>query len=373
MTAAMPIDTGASAPAALRPHAEEAFAHELKALAAADDRSRPARWNLSPWAVAMYLLGGVLPDGTVITPKYVGPRRIVEVAVTTLATDRALLLLGVPGTAKTWVSEHLAAAISGDSTLLVQGTAGTPEEAIRYGWNYAELLTHGPSRDALVPSPVMRAMAEGRIARVEELTRIPADVQDTLITILSEKTLPIAELGAETQAVRGFNLIATANDRDRGVNELSSALRRRFNTVVLPLPASAEDEVDIVTRRVEQLGRSLELPAAPEGMDEIRRVVTVFRELRSGVTADGRTKVKSPSGTLSTAEAISVVTNGLALAAHFGDGVLRAPDIAAGIQGAVVRDPAADRVVWQEYLETVVRERDGWKDFYRACREVSSS
>ncbi|MBG7700619.1 AAA family ATPase [Streptomyces sp. MC1] len=357
---------------ALRPHAEQAFAAELAALAAQDDRPRPARWKLSPWAVATYLLGGTLPDGTVITPKYVGPRRSVEVAVTTLATDRALLLLGVPGTAKTWVSEHLAAAVSGDSTLLVQGTAGTPEEAIRYGWNYARLLAHGPSRDALVPSPVMRAMAEGMTARVEELTRIPADVQDTLITILSEKTLPIPELGEEVQAVRGFNLIATANDRDRGVNDLSSALRRRFNTVVLPLPESADAEVDIVTRRVEQLGRSLDLPAAPDGIEEIRRVVTVFRELRDGITADGRTKVKSPSGTLSTAEAISVVTNGLALATHFGDGVLRPGDVAAGILGAVVRDPAADRVVWQEYLETVVREREGWTDFYRACREVSA-
>ncbi|MEW2109549.1 MULTISPECIES: ATP-binding protein [Streptomyces] len=357
---------------ALRPHAETAFAGELAALAAQDDRPRPARWNLSPWAVATYLLGGTLPDGTVITPKYVGPRRIVEVAVTTLATDRALLLLGVPGTAKTWVSEHLAAAVSGDSTLLVQGTAGTPEEAIRYGWNYAQLLAHGPSRDALVPSPVMRAMADGMTARVEELTRIPADVQDTLITILSEKTLPIPELGAEVQAVPGFNLIATANDRDRGVNELSSALRRRFNTVVLPLPESVQAEVDIVSRRVEQLGRSLDLPRLPDGTEEIMRVVTVFRELRGGVTEDGRTKVKSPSGTLSTAEAISVVTNGLALATHFGDGVLRPTDVAAGILGAVVRDPAADRVVWQEYLETVVRERDGWKDFYRACREVSA-
>ncbi|MGI5349326.1 ATP-binding protein [Streptomyces sp. CA-250714] len=357
---------------ALRPHAEDAFADELAALAEADDRPRPARWRLSPWAVATYLLGGELPGGTVITPKYVGPRRIIEVAISTLATDRALLLLGVPGTAKTWVSEHLAAAVSGDSTLLVQGTAGTAEEAIRYGWNYAQLLAQGPSREALVPSPVMRAMAEGMTARVEELTRIPADVQDTLITVLSEKTLPIPELGQEVQAVSGFNLIATANDRDRGVNELSSALRRRFNTVVLPLPETAEAEVEIVARRVGQLGRSLDLPPAPEGFDEIRRVVTVFRELREGVTDDGRTKLKSPSGTLSTAEAISVVTGGLALAAHFGDGVLRAGDVAAGILGAVVRDPSSDQVVWQEYLEAVVREREGWKDFYRACREVSA-
>jgi len=159
-----------------------------------------------------------------------------------LATDRALLLVGLPGTAKTWVSEHLAAAISGDSTLLVQGTAGLPEEALRYGWNYARLLAEGPSEAALTPSPVMLAMQTGKIARIEELTRIPSDVQDALITLLSEKTLPIPELNNEVQALPGFNVIATANDRDRGVNELSSALRRRFNTIVMPMPATLEEE-----------------------------------------------------------------------------------------------------------------------------------
>jgi MoxR-like ATPase len=357
----------------LRPHAERQYADELAALAEHDDRPRPPGWRLSPWAVTTYLLGGTVAAGVEITPKYIGARRIVEVAVATLATDRALLLLGVPGTAKTWLSEHLAAAVSGDSTLLVQGTAGTAEEAIRYGWNYARLLAEGPSRAALVPSPVMRAMAEGRLARVEELTRMPSDIQDALITILSEKTLPIPELGDEVQATKGFSVIATANDRDRGVNDLSSALRRRFNTVVLPVPATADEEVDIVARRVAQVGRALELPEAAQarGPDEIRRVVAVFRELREGVTADGRTKVKSPSGTLSTAEVISVVTQGLSLAAHFGDGVLRPADVAAGIVGAVVQDPVSDRVVWQEYLEAVVRERESWRDLYRACREVS--
>ena len=357
---------------ALRPHAEQTYATELEALAGADDRQRPPGWRLSPWAVTQYLLGTTLDDGTEITPKYIGSRRVVEVAVATLATDRALLLIGVPGTAKTWLSEHLAAAVSGDSTLLVQGTAGTSEEAVRYGWNYARLLAEGPSEAALVPSPVMTAMARGSIGRIEELTRMPSDVQDGLITVLSEKALPVAELGAEVQAQRGFNIIATANDRDRGVNDLSSALRRRFNTVVLPVPDSAEDEVRIVTQRVEQLGRSLELPEVPTSLTEIQRVVTVFRELRSGVTEDASTKVKSPSGTLSTAEAISVITNGIALAAHFGDGQLRPADVAAGIQGAVVQDRVSDGVVWREYLETVARERDGWGDFYRACREVGA-
>ncbi len=356
--------------AILRQHAEILFREELAALAAIDDRAKPPNWKLSPWATATYLLGGRAGD-VEITPKYIGSRRLIEIAIATLATDRALLLLGVPGTAKTWVAEHLSAAISGNSTQLVQGTAGTAEEQVRYGWNYALLLAKGPSREAIVPSPLMQAMTTGTIARIEELTRIPADVQDTLITILSEKTLPIPELSDEVQAKKGFNVIATANNRDKGVNELSSALKRRFNTVVLPVPDSAEEELDIVRRRVEALGKSLEIPAQPPAMEEIRRLVTVFRELRDGKTEDGKTKLKAPSGTLSTAEAISVVASGLALAAHFGDGVLRAGDVASGIIGAVVKDPVQDRIVLQEYLETVVKERDGWKDLYRACRELT--
>jgi MoxR-like ATPase len=280
------------------------------------------------------------------------------------------LLLGVPGTAKSWVAEHLAAAISGDSTLLVQGTAGTDENALRYGWNYARLLAEGPTAGALVPSPLMRALEAGKIARVEELTRVPSEVQDTLISILSEKTLPIPELGTEVQARRGFNVIATANNRDKGVNDLSSALLRRFNTVVLPLPDSIDDEVKIVSQRVAEMGRALALPAEAPALQELRRLVTIFRELRSGVTEDGKTKLKTPSGSLSTAEAISVVNNGLAIAAYYGDGVMRAADVAAGLTGAVVKDPVQDRVVWLEYLETVVKERDGWKDLYRSCKEV---
>lgn len=363
----MKSDPGATV---LRRHAEQQFAEELAALIKHDDRQRPPNWKLSPWGVAQYILGGKLDRGTEITPKYVGNRRLVEIAIATLATDRALLLLGVPGTAKTWLSEHLAAAISGDSTLLVQGTAGTAEETIRYGWNYALLLARGPSQDALVPSPVMRAMREGKITRVEELTRIPADVQDTLITILSEKTLPIPELDDEVQAVRGFNLIATANNRDRGVNELSSALRRRFNTVILPTPATADEEVAIVKTRVEAMGRALELPGDAAPIEEIRRIVAIFRELRDGKTDDGKTKLKSPSGSMSTAEAISVVNSGIALATHFGDGRLRAGDMASGLTGAIVKDPVQDAIVWKEYLETVVKEREGWSDLYRACRET---
>lgn len=354
----------------LRQHAEELYALELEELGKQDQDKRPANWHLSPQSAVTYLIGGKLKNGFEVTPKYIGNKRLMEIAVATLTTDRALLLYGLPGTAKSWVSEHLAAAISGDSTLIVQGTAGTGEEAIRYGWNYARLLAEGPTEKALVETPVMRAMKDGKIVRIEELTRIGADVQDALITILSEKSLPIPELNTEVQAVRGFNVIATANNRDKGVNELSSALKRRFNTVILPVPDSMDEEIDIVKRRVESFEKIMELPAEPPALQEIRRIVTIFRELRSGVTMDGKTKIKMPSGTLSTAEAISVVNNGLAMAAYFGDGQLKANDLAAGIIGAVVKDPVQDKIVWQEYLETVVKPRDEWKDIYRACRDL---
>jgi MoxR-like ATPase len=354
----------------LRQSAEDIFADELVALARKDDRERPPNWKLSPQAVVTYVMGGKAADGTVIAPKYVGNRRLIETAVATLATDRALLLLGVPGTAKSWVSEHLAAAISGTSRRLIQCTAGTDENQIRYGWNYAQLLAKGPSREALVPTPLMRAMEDGTIVRLEELTRMGSEVQDTLITVLSEKTLPIPELNTAVDAQRGFNVIATANTRDKGVNELSSALKRRFNVVVLPLPTSIEEETQIVVKRVQEIGMSLKLPPIAPADKEIARIVMLFRELRDGQTLNGKMKLKTVSGSLSTAEAISVGVSAWAEAAHFGGGRIDAPSLAGNLVGAVVKDPVQDSVALQEYLENVVRGRDGWSDLYAAIREV---
>ena len=354
----------------LRRAAEELYAEEIEALGRDDDRARPANWRLSPRAVVTYLMGGKTKSGVDITPKYIGNRRLIETAVATLATDRALLLLGVPGTAKSWVSEHLAAAISGTSGLLVQCTAGTDENQIRYGWNYAQLLAKGPSREALVATPLMRAMEEGAIVRFEELTRMGSDVQDTLITVLSEKTLPIPELNSAVNAQRGFNLIATANNRDKGVNELSSALKRRFNVVVLPLPTDLEEEAQIVVKRVAEIGGGLELPKIEPADQEIARVVAIFRELRDGQTLDGKLKLKTSSGSLSTAEAIAVTIGAWAEAGHFGSGAIDAQSLAANLVGAIVKDPVQDKVVLHEYLETVVRERKEWGDLYGAIREV---
>ncbi|RUM08768.1 ATP-binding protein [Rhizobium chutanense] len=354
----------------LRRPAEQNYASELAALAKGDDRPRPANWRLSPQAVVTYLLGGKASDGTAISAKYVGNRRLIETAVATLATDRALLLLGLPGTAKSWVSEHLAAAISGSSQRLIQCTAGTDENQIRYGWNYALLLAKGPSPEALVKTPLVRAMEEGTLLRLEELTRMGSDVQDTLITVLSEKTLPVPELDIAIDAERGFNIIATANNRDKGVNDLSSALKRRFNVVVLPSPSTLEEETQIVVKRVSEIGTNLSLPPIQPADKELARVVTLFREIRDGKTLNGKTKLKTSTGTLSTAEAISVGVSAWAEAAHFGDGRIDANALATNIVGAVVKDPVQDSVALAEYLETVVRTRDGWSDLYEAIREV---
>jgi MoxR-like ATPase len=306
----------------------------------------------------------------VISPKYVGRRRLMETAVATLATDRALLLLGVPGTAKSWVSEHLAAAIMGDSTLIVQCTAGTDENQIRYGWNYAQLLAKGPSQEALVPTPLYRAMESGKLCRLEELTRMGSDVQDTLITVLSEKMMPIPELNTSIYAQRGFNIIATANNRDKGVNELSSALKRRFNVVVLPLPDSADQEIAIVVKRVGEMAQSLDLPAPKNVADEVARVVAIFRELRSGSTEDGKVALKTPSGGLSTAEAIAVMVGGISQATFFNDGNLTPEMLASNMIGAVVKDPVQDTAVLGEYLETVLKKRRGFEGYYASLTDL---
>ena len=354
----------------LRLPAEESYAAELKALASSDSAHRPPGWALSPRLVVTYLMGGKTADGTTITPKYVGDRRLIETAVATLATDRALLLLGVPGTAKSWVSEHLAAAITGDSTLVIQCTAGTDENQIRYGWNYAQLLAHGPRREALVPTPLMRAMEGGKLCRFEELTRMGSDVQDTLITVLSEQMMPIPELNTSVYAQRGFNIIATANNRDKGVNELSSALKRRFNVVVLPLPEHADQEVEIIVKRVGEMAQSLDLPAPKNVAEEVARVVAIFRELRSGSTEDGKVALKTPSGGLSTAEAIAVMVGGISQATFFNDGKLTPETLAANMIGAVIKDPVQDTAVLGEYLETVLKKKRGFEGYYATLTDL---
>ena len=351
--------------------AEELFQKEIDALIAAEKEPIPTGWKMSPRSVLKYIIGGKV-NGIEITPKYIGNDRLVEIAIATLVTDRALLLIGEPGTAKSWLSEHLAAAINGDSTKVIQGTAGTTEEHIRYSWNYAMLIAKGPSKEAMLKSPIYRAMETGTIARLEEISRCASEVQDALISILSEKRLSVPELAFELPAKKGFSIIATANTRDKGVNEMSAALKRRFNIVVLPSPANIQTEIDIVRSRVSQLSNSLELRAEMPNDELIENVITIFRELRNGKTLDNTQKLKTTTGVLSTAEAISLLANSMALAASFGNGKIVDYDIAAALQGAIVKDEEKDKIAWKEYLENVMKKRgERYRTLYKECKELN--
>lgn len=353
----------------LRLPAELLYKNEIDALIENETNPIPDGWQMSPKSVLTYIMGGK-SGNTKITPKYMGDRKIVEICIATLVTDRALLLIGEPGTAKSWLSEHLTAAINGNSSRVIQGTAGTTEEQIRYSWNYAMLLAKGPSFESLVKSPVYNAMETGTIARIEEISRCASEVQDALISILSEKRISIPELSEEVSARKGFSVIATANTRDKGVNEMSSALKRRFNIVVLPAPSDMDTEIDIVKTRVAQMADSFKLNAKLPDVSAIERVVTIFRELRDGQTLDGKVKLKSTSGVLSSAEAISLLVNSMALAGSFGNGTVTDYELASALQGAIVKDESKDKAVWTEYLENVMRKKGReYSKLYSECKE----
>ena len=202
----------------LREPAEVKYALELEALRQNDQEEAPAPWKLSPRSVLTYVTGSkkalkVTTDGKAtevkITRKFFGDDTIVERAIVTLASERALLLVGDPGTGKSWLSEHLAAAICGESTLTIQGTAGTTEEQIKYSWNIARIIAEGPKPENMIASPCMIAMRAGKLFRFEEITRCVGDVQDALVSICSDKAIAVPELPGQNMvfARPGFNII----------------------------------------------------------------------------------------------------------------------------------------------------------------------
>lgn len=358
---------------AVRLPAEQRHADELARLAAADKDAKPPGWQLSPRAVRSFILGD---DRLQVSRKFYGDDPLVDRAIVTLMGHQGLMLVGEPGTAKSMLSELLAAAISGDSGLTVQGTAGTTEDHLKYSWNYALLLAEGPSPRALVPSPVYQAMAAGRIVRFEEVTRCPPEIQDVLISLMSEKQLMVPELsrdggeGGRLQARRGFNIIATANLRDRGVHEMSSALKRRFNFETVRPIRDPKFEVELVVRQLQQELAGDEAPVdVPR--DVVALLVTTFQELRSGQTQDGAA-IKGLDAVMSTAEAVNVAYAAALQARHFNGGRLTVREIAGQLQGVMLKDGQDDARRVRHYFDTVVRERGKrdalWKAFHDSAR-----
>lgn len=346
---------------------EQLWAQELAFLAAHDEGPRPPGWRLTPAAVVTFVCGSEseleigreqtgLPTRLRIARKFVGDRSLVERCVITLAGERALMLVGEPGTAKSMLSELLAAGVSGTSALTVQGSAGTTEDQLRYGWNYAELLAHGPSASALVPSAVMSAMERGQVARIEELTRCLPEVQDALVSVLSERRLAVPELTDHAVHARpGFCVIGTANLRDRGVSEMSAALKRRFNFEQVDPISDVDAEVALVTERTR---RALASAGAPEAIDEavVATLVTAFRDLRDGVSREGW-RVERPGTVMSTAEAVAI-SSSIALAAAYFPSAREGMALVPGhLLGAVRKDDADDGARLLAYWDAVVKRR----------------
>lgn len=369
----------------LRQPAEAAHADQLEALRQNESDTPPPSWRLSPRSVLAYVVGGQTLPATIrgkkteveITRKFFGDDTVVERAIVTLASERALLLVGEPGTGKSWLSEHLAAAICGNSCLTIQGTAGTTEEHIKYSWNVARVIAEGYTLTNLVPSPTMNAMRAGALLRFEEITRCVPDVQDALVSVLSDKAIAVPELPASPLlwARPGFNVIATANSRDQGVNELSAALKRRFNYVHIPIIADQRTEQSVVRQRTAELMEryGLQAKVSPPVLDLL---TTVFRELRQGKSKEG-VGLKQPGTTMSTAEAIGCALDAALHARYFGDGTVRPADIARNLTGSVVKEDLGDLAALREYATLVGRKRAAkdaaWKELSEALEQALRS
>jgi MoxR-like ATPase len=356
----------------LRAPAEQVYAGELERLAKADSGDRPRGWKLSPRAVRSFIVGD---RKLKIARKFYGDDPLIDRCIVTLMSNRGLLLVGEPGTAKSMLSELLAAAISGRSVVTIQGTAGTTEDQIKYSWNYALLLAEGPTQQALVPGPMYKAMEEGLICRFEEVTRVQPEVQDSLISLLSDKLLHVPELkGGEATvfAAPGFNVLATANIRDRGVHEMSSALKRRFNFETVRPINDRRLEVQLVKEQTDALLKiaGVDIDFQP---DVVELLVGAFRDLRSGVTSEG-TVVEKPAAVMSSAEAVAVGYAACLDAHFFGSDGVGGEHIARQLIGTVLKDNPEDGAKLRHYFDVVVKKRaqrqPQWRRMLDARREL---
>lgn len=341
-----------------RQPAEIAYRDEIARLIAEDSGPVPPGWQMSPKSVEAFLLGD---SDRNIERKFVADRDMVVRIIISLCTNRGCLLVGEPGTAKSWLSELLAAAISGASGLTLQGGAISHVSQLLYSWNEALLRTEGPSRKALVPTPLLRGMMEGRLVRFEEIARCPQALQDAVLSVLSDRVVVIPELAGDDGVIlarEGFNLVATSNSVDEGVHRMSAALKRRMDFEEIRPIRNLSDEMDVVLREVTRANRhaGIQVDLDPEVVEVL---VTLFHELRNGQTLDGRSTDRLAGSALSTAEAVSVAHAASLNAWYYGGGAMTIEHLMHHVVGSALKDEPEDRRRLRHYFDTAVAPRKG--------------
>ena len=344
---------------------EVRFAEELERLRQQDEFPVPPGWRMSPIAVEKFISGD---DGLKVARKFVAESGVVRRIVISLCTNRGCFMVGEPGTAKSWVSELLAAAVSGDSTLVIQGSAVTSVSQLLYDWDHSRLSATGTRKNALIPGPLYRGMRDGKLVRFEEISRCPQNLQDAVLSVLSERIITIPELGDESgivYAAPGFNIVATSNSVDEGVNRMSVALRRRLNFETIRPIRHLQDEIDVVVKELATLNRNSGIDITPTA-EVIEVLVTMFHELRSGQSLDGRSTHRLAGAALSTAEAINVAHALSIYAFYYNDRVMKIDDLVHFIVGAALKDKPDDRRRLKLYFDTEISQKSGkaWQAVY---------
>ncbi len=358
----------------IREPSEIKYKHELEFLIKTDDDSKkPINWQLSPKQVIKFILGSVedIQESSptkgkskgnkkefIISKKFYGDPILIQRTVASLASNKALMLIGEPGTAKSYLSELLASAISGSSINTIQGSASVTEDQIKYSWNYALLLANGPSRNSLVPAPMLKGFEEGSIVRFEEITRCPPEIQDTILSLLSDKVMIIPELDDKgiIFAKNGFGLISTANTRDRGVNEMSSALKRRMNFETVKPLQDVELEMELVSKQVTEYleNASIQREVVP---DVIELLTTTFNELRNGKSVTGDKIERLAQVTMSTAECVETAINTAVYSHYLEDGEMSPYCAALSMKGTIIKVSLVDISKLRNFFQIVVKNR----------------
>lgn len=215
-----------------------------------------------------------------MTSTIVGRRRELELLQAALATGAHVLLEGPPGTGKSTLLRHVAAARH-SSFVLVEGNAELTPTRLVGSFDPALVLTRGYAPEIFVDGPLVHALREGGLLYLEELNRVPEETVNVLLTVMSEGELNVPRLGCVV-AHEQFRLVAAMNPYDAvGTSRLSPAVYDRTCRIAVGYQ-DAEQERQIVAQAVPGAAADLVDCAV-----EVVRATRGHADLRSGSSVRG--------------------------------------------------------------------------------------